>query len=357
MITKLPELIAKLPAAERALCERLFLVSAGTGRLQVPTEMRNFVLQNFGSLLSVEQQPVVKVTNRATLETTLFNELRNQRPQSLEENFDLEKLIEKGNGEADPFNTRALDPFGRIEGAYSVSASNIAKLDVWHGVVIFNEYHPLKFEAPQVIDYLMTAREWAEAAHQQDPKAVYFTFLWNCLWRSGSSVVHGHAQMVLGRDMHYGKIEQLRRDALAYQQKNKRNYFNELVQAHRALGLTADPADMVKALCYLTPNRDKEIILFTDLYSPELGEALYKVLSFYKSLGVNSFNVVIQMPPIASTNEDWSGFPVLARIVDRGDLRKRGSDVGSIDLFAANVVSSDPFTLASHLREWLRKNP
>lgn len=359
MITKLAELISKLPAAERTICERLFLVSGGTGQLKVPPQMRDFVEKSFGSVGAVEKQSVVKVTNRITLESTLFNELRHRRPMKIDTSFDLEKVIETAQGESDPFremDLTALDTFGRSVGAYSYSTANIAKLDVWHGVTVFNEFHPLKFEPQQVIDYMMTAREWAEMAHQEDPKAVYFVFLWNCLWRSGSSVIHGHAQMALGRDMHYGKIEQLRRDAQTYQQKHKRSYFNDLVQAHRALGLTADAADMVKAMAYLTPNRDREMVLLTDLYSPELGEAIYNVLSYYKSIGVASFNVVIQMPPIGNSNEDWSGFPVLARIVDRGDLRYQGSDVGSIDIFAANVAISDPFTLASGFREWLKKN-
>ncbi len=74
-------------------------------------------------------------------------------------------------------------------------------------------------------------------------------------------------------------------------------------------------------------------------------------------MGVTSFNVVIQMAPIGPSSEDWGEFPVLARIVDRGDPLLRGNDVGSIDLFAANIVSSDPFSLAGGFRNWLRQNP
>ncbi len=360
MITKLSEFIAKLPPTERTLCERLFHVSAGTGYLEIPPPKKDWVKEKFGSLAAVEKQQIVRVTNRVTFETTIFNELRSKRPQQVNESQDLEQEIAKERGENDPFNEplvdTALDTFGRIEGAYSITGSNIAKLEVWHGVTVFNEFHPLKFSSQQVIDYLMTAREWAEEARHQDPKALYFIFLWNCLWKAGSSVTHGHAQMCLGRDMHYGKIERLRRDAVAYRERYKRNYFTDLVQVHRALGLTADPADMVKALMYLTPNRDREIVLVTDLYSPELGEALYNTLAYYKSLGVTSFNVVVQMPPLDDDGADWDGFPVLVRVVDRGDPRNRGNDVGSIDLFAANVAINDPFPLASGFREWLRKN-
>jgi len=361
MITKLPEIIAKLPAAERSLCERLFKVITGTGHLIVPPTMRASVEQGFGSVGAVEHQQIVRVTNRVTLDTTIFNPLRGKRPQPVNQNQNLEQMIEAGRATDNPFakplETTAPDVFGRIEGAYSVTSANIAKLEVWHGLTIFNEYHPLEFSQPQVIDYLLTAREWAEAAHQEDAKAIYFIFLWNCLWRAGSSILHGHAQMCLGHEMHYGQIERLRRDAAIYSDRHKRSYFNDLVQVHRALGLTADPADRVKAMAHLTPTCDREIILLTDLYSPELGEALYKVLAYYKSLGVNSFNVVIQMSPIGNSSEDWSGFPVLARIVDRGDASIRNNDWGSINLFASSVATTDPFTLAQGFRDWLRKNP
>lgn len=360
MITQLPELIAKLPPADRALLERLLIVNAASGSLEIPPEMRSFVERNFGSVEAVLQQRIIKVTNRVTFESTIFNELRTRRPLQETQERDLQQIIEEGRGTADPFDTptktTALDLFGRVQGESSVTCANIAKLDGWHGVVIFNEFDPLKFGEAEVIDYLFTAREWAEAANQQDPKAIYYLFVWNCLWQAGASVIHGHAQMCLGRDMHFGKIERLRRDALNYQERHKRSYFNDLVQAHRLLGLAADPADMVKAIAYITPNRDREIILLTDLYSPELGQALYRVLAYFKSTGVTSFNVAVQMPPIGSSGEDWSGFPVLVRIVDRGNPRLRGNDVGSIDLFGANVATADPFSLAGGFRNWLRED-
>ncbi len=359
MITQLPEIITKLGAADRTLFDRLFLVSGETGTLKVPAELKASVEKQIGPLGGVEKQTIVKVTNRVTLETTIFNELRAKRPQTALKTQTLEELVEAERANdafANPLTETSEDVFGRVEGEFSITGSNIAKMDVWHGLTIFKEFHPLKFSQEQVIDYLFTAREWAETAHQLDSKAIYYLFMWNCLWRSGSSIVHGHAQMCLGRDMHYGKIERLRRDALAYRERTKRNYFNDLVQIHTRLGLAADPADRVKALANLTPTRDREIILLTDIYSPELGEAIYKTLAYFKSAGVTSFNVAIQMPPIAPGVEDWTEFPVLARIVDRGNSLVRGNDVGSIDLFAANIASADPFSVAGSFRNWLREN-
>jgi hypothetical protein len=336
--------------------------------------MRAFVEKNFGSMGAVERQTLVKITNRITLETCLFNPLRARRPQTLPStsNQTLFQLIEQGRGPSDPFNQpfedTSEDEFGRIEGEFCLTASNIAKADVQHGVLVFNEYNPLEFSRAHLVDYFMTARAWAEAAHEQDAEARYFFLLWNCLWKAGASVIHGHMQMTLGHDMHYGKIERLRRDALAYRERYNRSYFTDLVSLYRSLNLTADPAERVKALFSLTPTKENEVILLTDDFSPELAEAVYVVLAYYKSIGITSFNLGVQMPPIVPPSpnsprdkdikdkEDWSGFPVIVRLVDRGDPLARNSDIAAFEFFAANILTSDPLQLAEGFRTFLCQN-
>ena len=53
------------------------------------------------------------------------------------------------------------------------------------------------------------------------------------------------------------------------------------------------------------------------------------------------------MPPLAAVSEDWSGFPVIVRLVDRGDVNTRVADFGAMELYASSVVSSDPFAVAT----------
>lgn len=362
-ILNLGQLVAKLPTNERNLFERIYQLSVMDSQLIVPDSMLAFVERNFGSIETIENQTIVKLTNRFTLETSLFNPLRSLRPKTFKDKGDLQQIIAQGAGTADPFNAPLEDTpediFGRIEGDFCVTASNIAKVDELHGVTIFNQYDPLTFNRDQVIDYLLTARTWGEAAHNSDPQANYFFLLWNCLWKAGASVIHGHLQMMLTHDMHYGKIERLRRDALTYRERFNRVYFTDLVNLHRSLGLTADPADRVKAIVSLTPLKEKEIWLITDDFSPELGEAVYNTLAFYRSVGVTAFNLGVLMPPIAPPNnpkEDWSGFPVIVRLVDRGDPLSRGSDIGAIEMFAANSIVGDPFHVADNFKTFLQKN-
>ena len=75
-ITGLPGLISALSPEERAVAERLFDVSATTGRLDPPEEMRAWIEKSFGSVDAVLEQRIVRVTNRVTLQGTLFNGLR-----------------------------------------------------------------------------------------------------------------------------------------------------------------------------------------------------------------------------------------------------------------------------------------
>jgi len=78
------------------------------------------------------------------------------------------------------------------------------------------------------------------------------------------------------------------------------------------------------------------------------------VLVCYRDkLDVSSFNLVICAPPLAPTEENWEGFPVLVRIVDRGNPTSRTCDIGAMELYAANVVSSDPLKVARVLEDTL----
>ncbi len=349
-ITDLPNLVGALSPEDATLFARLFHVAATVGEVVPPESMVGWITKQFGSVEAVRWQRIVKVTNRVTLEGTLYNELRARRPMEAPAAQDLEATIEGNRGDpfCKPLEGTPADVFGRVEGQHSITASNIAKYDGFHGVVIFDEHHPLRFTRESIADALETGRRWAEAAHQADPQAVYYFFMWNCLWKSGASILHGHAQTTVSREMHYGRVEALRQAALrygaAYGAASGGSYIEDLVRVHRSLGL-ARSLGPVEALAYLTPIKEKEIVLLGPAADAAFAGALYSVLEAYvQRMGVRSFNVAVYTPPLAPVEEDWSVLPgVLARIVDRGDLNNRTADVGAMELYAASVVSSDPF--------------
>jgi hypothetical protein len=356
-ITNLAEMVAALPSAERQRFEAIFHISSSIGRLNPPTTMHEWIEAHFGSVEAVLEQRIVRVTNLVTMEGALFNDLRSQRPMALEKSEELGDLVaeELGGPFCRPWEGTPEDSFGRVEGRHCVTASNIAKFDGLHGVIIFDEHDPLDLSEERVADYIDTAMAWAQRARATDEDARYFFLLWNCLWRAGASIVHGHAQVILGRDMHYAKVEHLRRAALGYREATGRDYFEDLYQVHGVLGLSLE-VHGIRILAYLTPLKEKEVLLVSEFLDHNLKSCICRVLNCYvRGLGVSSFNLAIYMPPIAPVEEDWSGFPVLVRILDRGDPMNRTSDMGAVELYASSVVSSDPFRVSAVLREWMRQ--
>ena len=350
-VVDLVDLVSELPALDAERFRRLFDVREATGSLFPPDHMLRWIERYFGSVNAVTSQRLVKITNRWTLDETLFNELRSRRPIEARIPADLADEIAKTA--PDPFceptlNTPA-DTFGRIRGRRTITASNIAKYDGLHGLIVFDEHDPLAFTEDLVVDALQVAQRWFAQGHQVDPSAVYPFFMWNCLWKAGASIPHGHAQVSLTRGMHYGKVERQRRAALEYRRTFDTSYFDDLLAAHRSLGLAAQIGD-VSVLVHLTPLKEKEIVLLAPRLGDELAQAVYRALHcIVGTLGVVSFNLALWMPPLGETGEDWSDFPVMVRIVDRGDPLNRTSDFGAMELYAASVVASDPFRVAEVL--------
>lgn len=374
---ELPERIAALPAGVRELAERLLAVDRMQGRTVPPQAMTEWIIQHFGGVVQVQEQTILRVTNLITLDTACFNPLRAHRPQERggtdegDPDVLLEHMIAAQAGPSDPFrdpwNGTTADCFGRIVGNYCLSASNVAKYDGWHGLVIFHEFHPLRFTRPQLLDYFDVALRWLLEAHRHDPQACYPLITWNCLWKSGASLTHGHLQMILSRGMASGKIEQLRRAVVAYRQTFGSNFFADLCQLHGALGLgfgpghdplttTARPCGYVS----LTPVKDREVVLLGEEGGEQpllphrlipLWELTYETLrNLIDQQRVRSFNLVVVLSPLAPTPESWEDLPVHVRIVDRGDPTTRLVNVGAMELFANSVITVDPFLVASMLR-------
>lgn len=356
-ITDIDNMVAGLPAADRQRFQDIFQISSSIGRVNPPPSMHEWIEGHFGSLDAVLEQRVVRISNLVTMEGAMFNGLRSHRPMVTEKPEELEKLIadDVGGPFCRPLEATPEDVFGRVKGKCSVTASNIAKFDGWSGVVIFDEHHPLALSEERISDYIETGMAWAQQAHGADEEAKYPFFLWNCLWRAGASIIHGHAQVIVGRGMHYARVEGLRRAALGYRETTGRSYFDDLYAVHSSLGLALE-VDGVRILAYLAPIKEKEVFLVSETLSEGLKRAIYKVLDCYvSSLGVSSFNVALCTTPLGPTQEDWSGFPVLVRILDRGNPMNRTVDMAAMELYASSVVSSDPFRVIEAVADAVEK--
>lgn len=351
-ITHLPALIEGLPAEEHVLVCRIFDVDAATGRLELPESMVPWVERTFGAADAVRAQRIVRVTNLVTLEGTLFNGLRASRPLDTGVSMDLDREVAATTGDpfCAPLDGTPADIFGRVRGKHSITASNVAKYDGFHGVIVFDEHNPLRLKPEKVADYISVGLEWCRRANEADPEARYPFLMWNCLWRAGGSIIHGHAQATVTRRMHYPEVERLRRAAGAYRARHGSDYFSDLHRIHEALGLSVSTPG-VRCFASLTPVKEKELIIMgEDAGNEAFVHAIARVLAAYVGrFGVRSFNVAFQIPPLLPVTEDWSEFPAIVRVVDRGDPGNRTSDIGAMELYAAPVVASDPFRVAAAL--------
>ncbi|MBI2918490.1 MAG: hypothetical protein HYY01_10925 [Chloroflexi bacterium] len=359
-ITDLPALVSALPREQREVFRRLFDVRVVYGELRPPETMHPWLMKQFGSVASVFHQKIVRVTNTVTGDGALFNELRARRPLNAREQLGFKAQIMDGlrhDALARPLSETPEDVFGRIQGKYCITASNIAKYDGLHAIVIFDEPDPLRFDEEHLADYVDTAWRWAQAAHDYDPLACYFLFIWNCLWRAGATLIHGHAQVLLTRYSHYSRIERLRRAALGYGTSNSSDgmasYFQDVFRVHQALGLGWE-RDGVRVQVCLCPVKEKEVMIMGHALDDRFLRTVYRALACLRDrLGVTNFNVSLVTPPLSPTPERWDGFPVLVRAVDRGDPQSKSSDFGGMELYANPVVAADPFVVAHELVPFL----
>jgi hypothetical protein len=397
MIETIQARIANLPAQRRQLFAQLFDVDVTIGHALPPPEMERWVIQQFGALEPVREQTIVKIVNRLTLESALFNPLRARRPtqpgshstpidMAVPLPIDTAQGSSSGQAQAleewiarelaehdifrDPERDTTADVFGRIRGQHCVTASNVAKYAGWHGLVIFDEPHPLRFGTAQLRDYLDVALRWLAAAHARDPQAIYPIITWNCLPKSGATLMHGHMQIALTRGMHYTHVERWRRAAESYRARAGASYFNDLFALHADLELAIPFWAETRVFAHLTPVRNRVMVLLAQAHTPVaaatpplpshwvrgpggegLPTALCHVLRrLIDEHGMRAFNVAIALPPLGPTLEDWRAMPIIARIADRGDPLTTRGDMGAMELFAANVITADPFEVAALLR-------
>jgi len=314
-------------------------------------------VRTFGSVEAVREQVIVKVMNRATLDPTIFSRLRARRPVDGPSHA-RDAATEIADTEGDPFchpeTGTPADTFGRIRGTRLMTGANAALADAHHAVIVFDAHDPLEFDAELVTDILATGRAWAERARTDDPASVNYLLIWNCLWRAGGSIIHGHAQALLGSGMHYERVERLRRDAASYAEHHGGDLVEELIAVHRSLGLAIEMDDGVTLLANLTPRKERELVLVgsagMEETDPRFAHAVGRTLVAYRDrVGVQSFNLALWRPPLAHA-EDWVQIPPIVHLVDRGDPLSRPSDIGAMELYGTPIVGTDPYELIDALR-------
>lgn len=360
-LLELRDRIDRLTGDARERAERLLEVEVVRGRTDPPPELVPWLEATFGSRAAVREQAVVKVTNLATLDATLFAPLRSRRPIEGRGVADLDTEIAASQG--DPFchpeTGTPAESFGRVRGMRMLTGANAALADAHHAVLVFDDHDPRAFDTELVRDLFATGRAWADRVRATDSAAVNYLLIWNCLWRAGGSIIHGHAQALLGSGRHYARIERFRRDADRYAATHGSSLASDLVAVHRDLGLVIDGDSRVSVLAHLTPLKEREVIIAgepgMDEREPAFVTAVAAVLLAYRDrLGVASFNLALWRPPLTADGSNpggWEAFPPMVRLVDRGNPSSRPSDIGAMELYGTPVVGTDPYRVVEQLTD------
>lgn len=352
------------------ILKQIYTFNSGTGSLIIPDSFKTKVLEYFGHrnssgkiieslnevIARIEHQKIIEIYNIWTGEGALYNSLRADRPGIREMDFQKEKnylnnLIIESQKLCDFCNPEKYTPednFGRIRGKHSITATNIAKYDMWSSLIIFDTHNPLKFNLKEFSDYINTGFEWFKAVNVNNSNLRFPFFIWNCLPRAGASQIHGHCQILMSNEP-YAKVKILRNAYKEYKIKTGASYFRDLYKVHKSLGLSASHKN-VQIFANVTPIKEKEVVIISSenpSKSIEAKKTIFNILRcFIDIMGVYSFNLSISCPSI----DNEKSIPYIIRIVDRGRLLNSTADIGGMELYGSSVVADDPYKVIDVLK-------
>jgi hypothetical protein len=368
---------------------RLFTISKRSAEVVVPPAFQDRVRGMFASypggtekLDFIEKQMIVTTYNRMTEEYSLFNEVRRYRPGyqerlSPDKDIEVNSAIMKNAGpntcDFCSLERTAEDVFGRVYGKHCYTASNVAKYERWHSLLIAREHHPLNITRDMMVDYIETAHAWFAQAHRRDPTARFPHIMFDAGARASASQPHQHLQMSLTANRYFTRAEHTRLAAVDYFEghfgagpngeaaEQGHSYWADLVSAHEGLGL-ALRFNRSAVLSYITPIKERELVVVTESsHSPCFGALIAAAINtLTDGVGTRAFSMAVTLEPygVPVTRRGRRAanvpYPALARIVDRGSPLDQRSDVGAMEFYGANNIGADPFGAVPHLASRVR---
>ena len=82
------------------------------------------------------------------------------------------------------------------------------------------------------------ALKWFDKVNLIDKNAKYPEILWDAMPKSGASQIHTHLQASMGINSYYGGMERLKSASKLYYNEFKRDYLDDFILIHQALGLS-----------------------------------------------------------------------------------------------------------------------
>eukprot|EP00889_Picochlorum_renovo_P002946 jgi/Picre1/29976/NNA_005352.t1 len=227
------------------------------------------LLSKYGSPID-NRQHLISIKNQITSDVAWFNKERVKKPQ---------QFVQTSNQVSDTGVSKkscdfcswdvltAEDDFGRIEGEFCVTASNLFKyVAPYQAVCIFKHHDPLCFSLEMLSDMFSVANAWFDKCYldYQNKSGegakcrLYPLIVWNCGGRSGASQVHGHSQL-LASDRQFPLQEVLQRHIF---NEYDGNYYHDVFQAHTEVGLSRGDLGRAGMFASLCPLKDRESLQF-----------------------------------------------------------------------------------------------
>ncbi len=375
-ILQLPDYRDSLPTDQRRVFDRIFELRKVSVPLVYPSEEAKLALAGKFKVdpVLISQREVLRVTNQVWGEETTFNPLRANRPLQLgssKKSLESISQLESDNPQGDncdfctyPDKTPG-DPFGDVKGEFCISRANVAGYDGLHALILDPRVHnPRDLTADVISDMIHTARPWFlkanEYARQQGISDADYPFMMmNIYPRAGASVFHPHMQALLAIGEPYMKVRNIRNRMGDYQWLNKgRSYLTDLSECLEPLGLV-EHVDRATVVFNPVPIKESEVLVVSDdlegLPNGSLSKAVARVIDWWRSIGVTSFNMAIYMPKLGEglLSGDWYQFRPFARLVNRGPEGNNVADVAGMELYGSSVVATDPFILADGFSKYL----
>jgi len=234
-----------------------------------------------------------------------------------------------------------IDQEGRIQVNEAICFPSLFAHDYFNAIVVPTQKHDLRlseFSVPMLLDAFGVCVKYFDKVRAFSSGIRYPTIVINFLPPAGSTIAHAHIQ-ALSSDMPLQTTTELFRASREYELKNGANYWSDLVESEKRLGLRY--LSDFRNVHWLVPfaplglNEAQAVVIdhanFDQLTTENwrgIAEGIVRVLQYYNDIGVRSFNAAIYSGPLG---EDERAFRVNARIVSRyGYKSKFVSDVWAL---------------------------
>lgn len=232
-----------------------------------------------------------------------------------------------------------------LENEYAFLFPNINPYAAHSAVCAFKKHYikPSDFNATMIENNLELCMKYLEKVREMDEKAKYFSINWNYMMPAGASILHPHMQVVASEHP-TTYMEKVMEDKNAFKE-----YVHEEIKSERFVG----SINNIEIFTPFAPFGFNEVVGVVEGSLKDnisnIASVLEKIISYYASIGRNSFNIAIY-----SSFDD--SIPLHFRCITRQNMVKyyRNDCMFFEKLHEEVILEKKPEEVAMELREFLK---